>query len=631
VAVLGVAVTDRTPFAAGARFGEVGSYELLRARATVVLDPSIEVNRAVVDLESATRSASGLVEAESDVLVLRPTERHRGNGCLLCVVPNRGTTGGIPFNVEEPPRFGAEPGVHPGDGWLLRAGWTLSWIGWQWDVPRTDGRLGCSVPEVVDEEGWPLEGPVRVELQPLLSPVPSLPLRSASDLTGTLTCYPAADLEQRDAVLQVAVRRGESFLPVPRSQWQFAHSARDGSPVPDRESLWLAGGFRPDLVYQARYRTNRCPLVGAGLAVFRDVARHLLADEDHLDHGFAVGWSQSGRFLRQFLLDGFNADEGGRQVFDAVLPFIAGASRGEFNQRYGQPSEALAEGSSLRPPFGMGDLLATDNGRGTAPKVVSVDSASEYWRGHGSVIPIEPQGRDRPVDHRDTREYYLAGTEHLGGTALDLEGPGPPRNCLSVSAFNRAALELTRRWVVDGDAPPPSRLPRRNDGTAVPRRQALDHFAAVTGLVVPEEGNLLSPRPASEEFGFTGRVYVSALDRDGNEVAGIRHPELSVPLATHTGWNLLLTEGTRWAALAAVTGNSLPFPQQVPAPGTRDQRRSITQRYRNLDDYATQLEAAADLLVTEGFLLAEDVGRIVAAGRANFEVITGLRTGRQGS
>ncbi len=625
MAVLDVAVTNRALFADGRRFGETGPYETLRSRVTVGLNPHSEVNQAIVDLECAEKSASGYVKAESDVLVLGPMDRQRGNGCLLCIVPNRGMTGGMPFDGDMTPRFGAEPGLHPGDGWLLRAGWTLSWIGWQWDVPRTEGRLGCSVPEVVDAEGRSLEGTVRVELQPFLAPKASLPLRSTSDLTGTVACYPAADLDQQDAVLQVARRRGAPFTPVPRSKWQFAHSESDGSPVPDRESLWLAGGFQPDRVYEVRYRTNRCPLVGAGLAAFRDVSSHLLADNDQLDHGFAVGWSQSGRFLRQFLSDGFNCDESGDQVFDAVIPFIAGSSRGEFNQRYGQPSEALAEGSSLRPPFAIADLLAADRQRDTAPKVVTVDTASEYWRGDGSCAHIDPQGRDIPEEDPNTRQYYLAGTEHLGG-AQGPDGPGTPRNYLSVAPFNRAALELTRRWVVNGDAPPPSRLPRRSDGTAVPRRQALDHFATITGLTTPEDAEMLSPTAANNECGFDGLVYVSALDRDGNEVAGIRHPEISAPLATHTGWSLLMADGAQWTAIGSVTGNSLPFPRQALSPGFRDRRRSTVERYRDLDEYVVQIEAAAELLVAEGFMLVEDIERVVANGRAHYELIVGPQT-----
>jgi hypothetical protein len=163
------------------------------------------------------------------------------------------------------------------------------------------------------------------------------------------------------------------------------------------------------------------------------------------------------------------------------------------------------------------------------------------------------------------------------------------------------------------------------DGTAVSRRHALDHFAAITGIITPEEADLLSPTAAGNDVRFPGTAYVSALDQDGNEVAGIRHPELSVPLATHTGWNLVLAEGAQWASFGSVTGNSVPFPQRAPAAMSRDRRRNIRERYRDLDDYVTQIEAAAELLAAEGFLLAEDVEGIVLAGRTHFELIAGLQ------
>jgi hypothetical protein len=271
--------------------------------------------------------------------------------------------------------------------------------------------------------------------------------------------------------------------------------------------------------------------------------------------------------------------------------------------------------------------LATDRVRGTSPKVVTVDTASEYWRGDGSLTHIDSEGRDSPTDDPDTRAYYLAGTEHLGGTPGYLNAPGPPRNHLAVGPLNRAVLELTRRWVVDGDAPPPSRLPRRDDDTAIARKLALDQFATLTDLALPDE-SIMQQVPrfrsnlANNELEVTRTVYVSALDEDGNEVAGIRHPELSVPLATHSGWNMLYSEGPRWSALSSVTGNSLPFPRQTHLAARKgDQRRSVSERYRDLDDYLSQLRIAAALLVAEGFLLAEDVERVLAAGRTHYEFI----------
>jgi Alpha/beta hydrolase domain len=617
MAVLDQELVECSPFAEGRSFGPVGPYEMLRGRTTVSIDPHHTVNRSIVDLPRARRAPSGAVLAQSDVLMLRPATAGHGNGCLLCVVPNRGTTGGMPFRYDEPVRFGPESGLDPGDGWLLRSGWTVVWIGWQCDIPRDVG-LGCSVPEVVDADGRPLEGPIRVQLQPFLSPAASLPLRSATDLSSTTTCYPVAGSGGSEAQLLVAPGYGQPFEEVSPSRWRFACARPDGTLAPDRASVWQEGGFQPDKVYEVHYRTDRCPLVGAGLAVFRDVARHCIVSDDSLDHAFAVGWSQAGRFLRQYLRDGFNCDEHGDQVFDAVLPMIAGSQTGQFNQRYGQPSEPLTPEVSSAPL----DLSAIDRSRGTAPKLVSVNTASEYWRGDRSFDSMCVDRHDVPDGDLTTREYYFAGAEHLGGAGTP-GGQWPPRNHLLTTPLYRAVLELTRRWVVEGDPPPASRRPRAHDGTAVSRTEAPRLFGEMTGLAAPSETDLVSlesPSGAKSRSRNTSVIWVSGLDQDANEVAGIRHPELAVPLATHTGWNLIASEGPQWATFASITGNSVPFPpSHDPSGPSKDRRRSISARYRGIREFLSRLEASAAELAAEGFLLTEDIERVVATGLAHFE------------
>jgi hypothetical protein len=204
-------------------------------------------------------------------------------------------------------------------------------------------------------------------------------------------------------------------------------------------------------------------------------------------------------------------------------------------------------------------------------------------------------------DNPGTRDYYLAGTEHLGGGTLGFAAPGPPRNHLSLAPLNRAVLELARRWVVDGHVPPATRRPRVDDGTAIQRSRALRKFGAVTGLALPDEETMLqrqgSPTDTTDDRPPPSGVYVSALDDDGNEVAGIRHPELSVPLATHT----------------------FP-PAETEATSEGDHRRAVSARYRDRDDYLVQLKAAALQLAREGFLLTEDIDRVVATASARYDL-----------
>lgn len=604
-------------FEAGTPFGATGPYEVVTARAVIDLDRDAPANSRIADIDAP--SLEPTVEIVSDVVVLRPVSAGLGNGCLLAVVPNRGTTGGIPFTFAER-AVGVDIPLDSGDGWLLRGGWTVAWPGWQCDLEPDAGLLGCSVPDLVDEQGDPLAGPVRVQLQPLGGPAPHLALRSTADFTGALMTYPAADVQDPDAMLTVSRTRSTPGTTIPRSEWGFGR-LEQGEIVHDPKSVWLAGGFRPDRVYDVIYRSDRCPLAGAGLAAWRDVVSHLRHDEDRgIGHAIAVGWSQSGRFLRQVLKDGMHVDERGRSAVDAVVPFIAGASRGEFNQRRGQPSEALASGLGHLPPFGLDDLLGW-SGVADLPKVITVNSASEYWRADGSLGHISTDGLTDLDDPPGIRTYSLAGVDHLGGTSLPFELPGGPRNFVDPTPISRAILELTRAWVVDGIEPPPSRVPRVSDGTAVERRVVLDRFEVLPTVPVPTEAQLaqrhsLAAGPDADRgiarlpigIGEPFAALVSDVDDDGNEIAGIRHPEVSVPVASHTGWNVLLAEGTRWEALAVLAGNSHPLPGRA---GTNDPRTPIESRYTSRDDYLARVRAAAEDLVTQRFLLPHDIDVVV--------------------
>jgi hypothetical protein len=105
----------------------------------------------------------------------------------------------------------------------------------------------------------------------------------------------------------------------------------------------LDGGFEPGRLYDVTFKATGARVAGVGLAAIRDAASAFRYRTDLPVHGTTVyvqGESQDGRFLRQFLYDGFNADEQDRRVFDAVWAHIAGSARGTFNQRFGTPVSA---------------------------------------------------------------------------------------------------------------------------------------------------------------------------------------------------------------------------------------------------------------------------------------------------
>ena len=620
------------PFGApgvGADFG----YDLVRARADVRLDPDSAANAAVTDIGRARRDAEGRVPIVSDVLILRPRKSAQGNGGLLVVVPNRGTTGGLPFNLGRTSMGGVGDGLDPGDGWILRQGWSIAWVGWQWDIATGGSLLGCDTPDVLDERGQPLRGTVRVRLQPGKTALP-VRLNTAGDLRRSSTrFYRAADMHDPHAEVRIGPDSAERSSIIPRDAWRFARRDEAGRLVPDAEHLWLKEGYAAGTAYEASYTTEVCPLVGAGLAAVRDVASFLRYDDGTpgVRYAVAVGWSQSGRFLRQLLRAGLTHDEQGRAAFDGVIPFIAGASGGEFNQRYGQPAEGPGRGLGQLGPFDLDGLLAHGRRLGPPPKVMLVNTASEYWRADASLVHISLDGdRDLPPSPRG-RCYALAGVEHVGGA--EVPGVIANRNWLSPTPVYRALLEAMRQWIVDGREPPADRLPRRDKGTAVTRQRVLDRFMALGIAPIPPLERLAVRRDADAgplaETGILSRplrlgapypAYVSDVDADGNEIAGVRLPAVAAPLATHAGWTTLLAGGPQWDGLAVLVGDSHPFASTTEARGdARDPRPSIAERYSSRDDYARKVRSAANQLCAEGFMLAEDIDAVVAEAVGRYE------------
>ncbi len=610
-----MSVSSVEPYEGGVDFGGAGPYELVKGTVRVTLDPGDPANARIVDLASAPRDA----EVTADVVLLRPADPRRSNGSLLYTVANRGDVS-IQLGLDMPPRdlSGALP---PGDGFLLRDGWTLAWSGWQFDVERGPGRVGIDVPQAV-RDGSPIGGRARARITPLI-PSRSHPL---ADWTATLLgtpdpVYPATDPSDRDdAVLTVAEAPDGPWRVV--EGWRFARDVR-GVAVPDPGHVWLDDGFEPGMLYEVVYPTARCPIVGAGLAAVRDVVSYL-REREGSDRVVAFGRSQAGRFLRQFLHEGLNVDEHGRTVFDGVLCHIAGARRGEFNHRYAMPAEALAPGFADLPPFGAGALLERQRRTGGVPKLIEVNGSWEYWRGDAALGHIAPDGSADLPEPPDARTYLIASSDHVGHApgSAQLWGAANRENGLDHTPALRGLLVALHAWLSGGTPPPPSRVPRIADGTAVTREEVLRRVAGVPGLTRPT--SLPIPRrldlgPAADQGVGTyppvrGEAYpclVADVDDDGNETCGVTLPENAVPIATRTGWNT-----AAFGALAPMVGSRVPFPLE---PDPDDPRTAINERYADRDDYELRLKSAADELVRERFLLPEDVAYVITRALRRYD------------
>ena len=613
----------RRPLAEGRAFGDAPAYEELRGRIHLSVDPANPANRAITDLTLAPRDAAGRVRCAADVSVLLPVDRARASGRVLVDVVNRGNVVSLPnFNHASRPTLGVEGDPHPpvdaGDGWLMRRGWVVVSCGWQCDLPPgVRGLFRLEAPEALDAQGRRLSGRVYVQLQ---APV-DVPHFLLSDRGHAP--YEAADLDEPDAVLVVRDQPDGEYETIARSRWRFAR-VESGRVVPDARHVHLDGGFAKGRLYQIAYTAVGARVLGLGMVALRDCAAWLRYGGEAegnpaagaLRHAYAYGRSQTGRLLRTMIHHDVNVDEAGRRAFDGIIANVAGAMLGEFNDRFGQNSKdrgAMMDHYEPRHVEPRGGL-----------KVFYTNTSFEYHRGDASLVHTDASGmRDvEPGPH--VRAYHFTGTEHALGVwppaddvppAADVRGfterSQHLRSVVNYGRLLRACLANLDRWVTEGVAPPPSRHPRLADGTAVDPSELIKAFDRIPAARYPRH----HPRPQRQDFGTLppdpGAAYgtrVSALDDDGNERAGVAVPEVTVPLATHTGWNLRHPAMGGPEQMLYFAGATLPFPRtRAERASSGDPRPSIEERYRSREDYLARVGDAARALVAEGYMLEEDI------------------------
>ena len=638
MAVTSFELTRRSVVLDGRPFGAAGAYEKIVGVLRFGVDPTHPANQAIADIGLAPRSAEGLVESAADFYLLRPLDPERGKRRLLLDIPNRGrkvALGMFNSTIRVPDPTTAEDF---GNGFLMRHGYTVAWCGWQHDVPRQDGLLALTVPVARGDNG-PISGPVLCEWRPN-SRVETLPMADRYHIA-----QPTADLTDPAARLTVREHAGAPAAAIARTAWRFT----------DATHVSLAGGFEPGKIYELVYRAENPPLVGLGLLAVRDTAAWLRSGAaaagnpcaGELDHAYVIGVSQTGRFLRHLLYLGLNEDEAARKVFDGVIAHIAGARRGEFNQRFGQPS--LNATSSVGSLFPFTDASAVDRvtgkrgaqlarleARGTVPKIVAVNTSAEYWRGDASLVHSDVEGTRDVAPHPQTRLYLFAGCQHTPGT-LPPPDADPNTGSRGRHTFNvvdyapllRAVLMNLDRWVTDGAEPPVSAVPRLDDGTGVVAETTRATFTRIPGARFPDRVE----RPRRLDFGpdidrgivhelppKIGAPFVSfvpSVDADGNDIPGIRPVELLVPLATFTGWNPRHPDQGVPGDLMSMLGSTLPFASTRAArEASGDPRVSIDERYGSRAAYLERAREAANTLVAQRHMLAEDVDAVVErAGR----------------
>ena len=607
-----VEITSRREVMNGRSFGTAGSYEELVGRIHFSIDPSNPRNQIITDLEKAPRNADGRVELSADLSVLRPTDPNLGNGTVLLDVVNRGRKTVLSgFNR-------ATQGDAYGDGFLLRQGYAIVWVGWEFDVPPTRGAIRIDVPVASGTTGV-----VRATFTPNASRVDSI---------RELSAYPPINTSAPENTLRVRRTREETFISIGRDRWEL-----------DGDVVNLAGGFKAGWEYEVAYATQDPPVSGLGFAAVRDTIAWIKYSADSpvsATHALAFGSSQSGRFLRDFLYHGFNTDESDRQVFDAVIPHIAGSSRTDLNQRWSTPiSQGMFSATSFpfadtkqRDPVTGDETGLLDNPRAQAnpPKVFYTDTGVEYWGGGrvAALVHTTPDGLEDLILSDNVRFYFLTGTQH-GPAAFPpaLRNGQQKDNPTDYWWIMRGLLVAMEQWINEGTVPPPSSHPRLSDGTLVAATEVA--FPTLPGVSSPQtlSAGVRAANPLLAENGAPGTqlpLLVPQVNSDGNEISGVRHPEVAVPLATYTGWNFRNPVIGGPSRLYPLIGTYKPFAiTRAEADLNRDPRPSIEERYTTREDYLRQVREAAEKLVGERYLLAEDLSSIVTRAAAHWDFLMG--------
>jgi hypothetical protein len=614
--------------AQGAGFGSTGAYERVIATARGEIDPFDPANQGIANIRKAPRNANGRVEYSSDVFILRPKDPTRGNGRILYEVNNRGRKM-LFANIADGPQGVNDPRTltHLGNAFPLRLGYTLVWSGWDPDAPRANGGLAMHAP-VATDDGQPIVQTIRDEF---------VSGTRSGVLENFRLSYEAADLEQGKARLTVRERAADAEKEIAAGDWAFV----------DNRTIRLTGHAAkplPGVLYEFRYAAKNPKVLGVGFAATRDLVSWLRNEPEAsaitgrpIKHVLAIGISQSARYLRDHIAQGFNRDERGRRVFDGVLSHIAGVGRLFLNAPFGQPSRTRTQHedhdfpenafpfstATLADPLtgSEGSLFRRD---GSDPLLIETNTSTEYWQKGASLLHTDPPGTRDVVLPDNSRVYLIAGTQHAGRAGATTD-PGPnanSRNPHNPMPALRALLVALDEWVVSGKAPPASRTPMLADGSLVSANEI--GFPAIPNAAVARLSNTVSPPGdwvSPKSPGRTYRVLVCRVDSDGNEVAGIRLPDIAAPLATYTGWNLYKAPYPS-GELADRDGSYFPFARDKAArEATGDPRPSLAERYADPADYIAKVKTAVAALVRERLLLQEDADAYIERARHESHLI----------
>jgi hypothetical protein len=629
--VVRVEITSREVVTETAEHGRFDPYEMLKGIMYLEVDPEDAANALIADLKLAERNVRGRVEFSTEFELYKPVNAALGSRRLMYFVSNRGGKGHY-FNVDLD------------RDWFHSEGWSYMWCGWGTDVSQSDRRININVP-IATNNGETVTGKVYCEMINYEdTAVYSQPL-----VWGGSIAYHPVDMDDPTANLTMREYRWEEPVAIPREHWSFARMDKERV-VADPGHLYVEEGIQPGWLYDLVYTGKDPKVTGLGMAAIRDVVSFLKygeVDEAGTDnplagvveHTFAYGHSQSARLLYHFVYQDFNSDEQGRIVFDGMIPNCGGGGKGQFNSRFAQSTRhGSHHEDNLYPidffPFTTveqtdpitgerGDGLGRARASGTIPKLLFINSSTDYWTRAASLLHTDVGGKTDAAIDPNVRIYLIAGRQHVDDR---------------IGIIGRALLTALDQWVSDGVEPPESQIPRISDGTLVDLETWEKALPDIPGMRTPPsyyQPYRLDPGSRWDSDGIaehvppkTGLRYVALVpqvDKAGNEIAGIRLPEIAVPLATHAGWRMRSPSYSH--TLGRNTGRIWPLAKtKKERKRNGDSRKSIAERYRTREDYLSPMTESLDELRKQRFLLEEDHERLLKQAGLQVELIQELRS-----
>ena len=650
-----VITTRETPTFGGYSWPGVGQYEKIVGMAYCEIDPNDPKNSVITDLALAPRNANGNVEFSFTFYILKPINLSNGNTKVMYEPPNRGNKtwntfgrfpgGNDPGSVTDPTTLA--------NAFLMPRGYTMVWSGWDFAAGTNPASFNSIINlPVATNNGATITGPAFEYI-----------VQTSAVATYTLN-YAAATLDQSQATLTHRVHLDDTPNVVPASGWSYDSTGK---------ILTVVGNYVPNDIYEFSYTAKNPTVNGVGFAAIRDIVAWLRYETQD-DVGTANPLanyitrietevvSQPARTLNDLTHLGFNQAENGRIVFDLMMQWIGAGDGINMNYRWSQPGRTernrqdhlFAEGV-----FPFANVTTTDPFTGkrdsrftrceathTCPKVAEIYSANEYWVKAASLLHTTPDGKRDLPDSRHSRLYFISSHQH--GSAAFPPGKGvcqQLQNPLNSAPIQRALWVDLDEWA-DGRPMPPTEVPRLWNGTlASPLPQSGMGFPNIPGVTYtglkttrylfdygpdyydggPNGGvPTINPphiTPPYENNPANGQIYPSFIpitDSDGNDIPGVRMVDISVPIATYTGWGL--RSGPQANDGCESSGQFIPFQKTAAARiAAGDPRPSVQERYPTYGSYYEKVEHGLKHLMHRRLLLKEDytseLTRLIALGQ----------------